>query len=126
FSPTIRSRMSMLKREIIPRSAVGAVVLPYRPPLALREVRPPAFPMFLALVRLFQALVFDCLVSDHDSQASCLLGKLCRHLVRTKSPSQLRVVSAPSGPQEIHDTAWRLPSGDRCRTSPRANILSFD
>src|SRR6516165_3570782 len=75
FSPTVGSRVRVFKWEIPPRGAVGTVVLPYRSPLTLREVRPPAFPMLFALTRFFQALVFDGLVSGHGGQSLELLPK---------------------------------------------------
>src|SRR5262249_5402451 len=45
LAPAIRAGPRVLVGEVVPRHAVGRVVLPHRAPLALGEIRAPAFPV---------------------------------------------------------------------------------
>ena len=45
LSPPVGLRPGMVVRQVIPRVAVGAVVLPHRAPLPLADVRPPPVPL---------------------------------------------------------------------------------
>src|ERR1700738_3122651 len=100
----------MLMRKILPRGAVGAVILAHGAPLALREIRPPAFPMALAGPRLFQPLVLDRLNAGH-SVASSANRDLSSHSLIHKSFEGYRF-SCPAGHVEhtsrplLH---WWLP-----------------
>ena len=58
FAPAVGSRARMIVRKIIPRVAVRAVVFADRPPLALGEIWPPAFPMDFPLDAGLQPLFF--------------------------------------------------------------------
>jgi hypothetical protein len=44
FAPSVCPRPCMIMREVIPRVAVLTVILPDRPPLPLRKIRPPFSP----------------------------------------------------------------------------------
>src|SRR5205085_517508 len=58
LAPAIGPRPRMLVGEELPRGAVGAVVLPHRPPLSLAQEGTPAAPVGAALLSLFQTLLF--------------------------------------------------------------------
>ena len=58
LAPAIGPRPRMLVGEELPRGAVGAVVLPHRPPLPLAQEGTPAAPVGAALLSLFQTLLF--------------------------------------------------------------------
>ncbi len=45
LAPPVRPRAGMVVREVLPRGAVGAVVLAHRPPLALADVGAPQIPV---------------------------------------------------------------------------------
>ena len=58
FAPAVGARARVVVREILPRRAVRAVILAHGSPLALAEVRSPALPMDLALLRFQQSFFF--------------------------------------------------------------------
>jgi len=95
--------------------------------LALRQVWPPAFPMFLALTRLVQALIFDGQVSGHNGQG---LVFAARNRARIFSEEAAHRKYAWSAAHWLRDGSQRgvpsLPSRDRLNTSPQFNILSVD
>src|SRR5712691_2757252 len=45
LAPPVGARTSVLERQVAPRLAVGAVILAYRPPLALADIWPPLVPL---------------------------------------------------------------------------------
>jgi hypothetical protein len=45
LAPAVGARPGVIVRQVVPCLAVGAVVLPYRPPLPLADVRPPPVPV---------------------------------------------------------------------------------
>ena len=56
LAPAVGARARVVVREVIPRGAELRIILPHRPPLALREVRSPALPVDGAFRRLFEPL----------------------------------------------------------------------
>ncbi len=62
--PTIGPRARLLVAESVPRLAIGAVVLAYRAPGALCQIRPPHTPVRLTLTLLFQTLAFRVRLGD--------------------------------------------------------------
>src|SRR5262245_11751234 len=56
--PTIGTRSRLIMREVSPGGPVGAVVLAYRSPRALAQVRPPSLPVVAPLARLLETLFF--------------------------------------------------------------------
>src|SRR4051812_7731016 len=65
FPPPVCADVSMIEREIIPRVPSRAVILPYRPPLSLGEVRPPTPPLLVSLICKIQTFVFGRRHSYH-------------------------------------------------------------
>src|SRR5262245_63109772 len=57
--PTIGARSGVVMRQIVPRGAVWAVVLPDGAPGPFAEVWPPALPMRLLQPRFFQSSFFS-------------------------------------------------------------------
>src|SRR6267154_253241 len=60
----------MVVRKILPSRAVGAVILAHRTPLALRQIRPPAFPVPLARPRFLEPPVLYSLNARHVVESS--------------------------------------------------------
>src|SRR5262249_1518836 len=56
--PAVHARARLVVREVVPRGAVGAVVLAHRAPGALGEVGPPALPVRLAIASLGEPAFF--------------------------------------------------------------------
>src|ERR1700734_2889612 len=48
LTPTIGTAARVVMRQVIPCTAPGTIVLPYRSPLALGEIRPPPAPILFA------------------------------------------------------------------------------
>ena len=60
LAPAVRTTARVVVGEIFPSRAGGAVVFPYRAPLTLGKVRPPAFPVGFAAAIFLQSLLFGC------------------------------------------------------------------
>ena len=64
--PAVDSATGVIVWKVIPRIAVGAIIFAHGAPLPLRQVRPKALPVFLALDGLleppgfFNPLLLDC------------------------------------------------------------------
>ena len=58
LAPAVCPAARVIVREVIPRVAIRRIILAHRAPLALREIRPPAFPVSLAPRVFFEAEVF--------------------------------------------------------------------
>ncbi len=73
LAPAVGPRASLVVRQVLPRRAVLAVVLPHSPPLPLREVRAPVVPVArLAQPVLEAAEALDPLALDaHADRVSC-------------------------------------------------------
>src|SRR5580700_7432066 len=56
LTPTIGAAARLVVRQIFPSTSPGAVVLAYRPPLSLGEIRAPAAPVLLACFVVRQSL----------------------------------------------------------------------
>src|SRR5580692_9906741 len=56
LTPTIGAAARVVVRQIIPSTSPGAVVLAYRPPLSLGEIRTPRAPVLLACFVVRQSL----------------------------------------------------------------------
>src|SRR5690606_28588833 len=54
LAPPVCTRAGVVVGEVVPRSAVFAVILPYRPPLPLAQVGAPFLPGGLFLPRLYK------------------------------------------------------------------------
>src|SRR5215472_8616295 len=67
FAPTVGARPGLIVGEVIPGISVLAVVLPYRAPLPLAQVRPPLFPRDATLTGLIKPLLF----CDLDIRERC-------------------------------------------------------
>ncbi len=57
LSPPVGSFRRIVERKVMPRVPVGAVILPHRAPLPLRQIRPPPPPPRLLLPRFLQSLL---------------------------------------------------------------------
>src|SRR5713226_203922 len=58
LAPAVGAAPRLVMREIIPSVSVGTVILAHRSPLPLREIRPPALPVYFALARFLQSDLF--------------------------------------------------------------------
>ena len=87
LAPMVSAGASLIMREVIPGVAVVAIVLTYRPPLALAEIRSPLLPRHPVLARFVETNLF-CRFPCH------LLG-LRRHdpLLEQISPEALFVLA---------------------------------
>src|SRR6516225_11159260 len=89
FSPTVCPRACVIVRKRIPGRAVRRVVLANRPPLALRQVRPPTIPWGPAFARLEQARTLGIgLSSPGPTRERRRVRRFSRRLV-TRFPGRL-------------------------------------
>ena len=65
LAPPIRPAPRVFVRQVIPRIAIGGVILPHRAPLALCKIRSPALPVFCAGAVLGETLVLGGFVGHH-------------------------------------------------------------
>ncbi len=70
LAPAIGAAAGVVVRQVIPAIAVGRIILAHRAPLALGEVRAPAFPILFARRVLEQALGLRA-VGRCDRLVSC-------------------------------------------------------
>src|SRR5215831_809669 len=72
LAPPIGATARLVMREIIPCGSAGAIVLAYRPPLSLAEIRAPPTPVFYAFATFFDPALFGVNRSWHVSSPSRL------------------------------------------------------
>ena len=95
LAPAVGPRAGVVVRQVLPRRAVLAVVLPHRPPLPLREVRAPVVPV----ARLAQAVLeaseaLDPLTLDAHSRSRRRRSRRLRSLMSSVEPT---LIPAPGG-----------------------------
>src|SRR5215813_4996751 len=61
FAPSIGARAGVIVGEVVPGSALVAVILAYRSPLAFAKVRPPLLPWHAIVARLIETNLFHCI-----------------------------------------------------------------
>src|SRR5262249_11976636 len=93
----IRSGTGVIVGEEVPGIAVVAVVLPHRPPLTIREVRPPLLPGDVLATSFFQATLLCIHVTSPCFVRSFVLVVLAVRLCVAPGPFALRPIVCPPG-----------------------------
>src|SRR5207244_742361 len=86
LAPAVGTRAGLVVGEVIPRVARVAVVLAHRPPLPLRKIRPPLFP----LRGLGAGLLESTMLGVHLWPPVRVHGVAFVHLVSLMTSAQLR------------------------------------
>ena len=69
LAPAIGAAARVIVGKVIPGIATRRIILAHRPPLPLREIRPPALPVLHAPGIFLEAEMFGCRVGGHGTQA---------------------------------------------------------
>src|SRR5262249_29584303 len=93
--PAVHARARLVVREVVPRGAVGAVVLAHRAPGALGEVGPPALPVRLAIASLGEPSFFVGHAAEYAPRATRVTRARTSSTV-SAAGSATTVASAPN------------------------------